>query len=185
VPTSDAPTGDVPAADRSHLVLVGMMGAGKTTIGRAAAARLERPFFDSDELVEARTGRTVREIWEAEGEAAYRPLETEALLDALASTTPAVIAAAGGVVLAETNRRALRAADACVVWLRGDPALLAQRAVTGEHRPLLDGDPEGNLRRLLDQRIGWYGEVADRVVDIEGQSVAELTDRVLAECFAP
>ena len=71
-----------------------------------------------------------------------------------------------------------------MVWLRGDPALLARRAVTGEHRPLLDGDPEGNLRRLLDQRVALYTEVADVVVDVDGRSVTELADAVLAGCGA-
>ena len=83
-----------------HLVLVGMMGTGKTTVGTVLAQRLGRPLIDSDAEVEARTGRTVREIFETDGEAAYRALETEALVDALASPVPAVIAAAGGVVLA-------------------------------------------------------------------------------------
>ena len=167
--------------DRSdHLVLVGMMGAGKTTVGRRVATRLGRPFFDSDELVEARTGRTVREIFEVDGEAAYRPLETDALLDALASTEPAVIAAAGGVVLAPVNREALERDGVHVVWLRADPSVLAVRAVTGEHRPLLDGDPEGNLRRLLETRLPLYAEVADQTIDVDGLAVEEIVQEIVA-----
>jgi hypothetical protein len=104
-----------------HLVLVGMMGTGKTTVGTVLARRLGRPLIDSDAEVEARTGRTVREIFETDGEAAYRPLETEALLDALTSAAPAVIAAAGGVVLSATNRQALKEHAGLVVWLRADP----------------------------------------------------------------
>lgn len=156
-----------------------MMGSGKTTVGKVLAARLDRPFFDSDELVEARTGRTVREIFESDGEAAYRPLEADALLDALASTEPAVIAAAGGVVMAEANRVALERDGVQVVWLRGDPGLLAERAVTGDHRPLLDGDPEGNLRRLLAPRVVLYTEVADLIVDVDGRSVDDIVALVL------
>jgi shikimate kinase len=164
----------------AHLVLIGMMASGKTTVGRAVAARLHRPFFDSDAMVEARTGRTVREIFETDGEAAYRPLETDALVEALASPTPAVIAAAGGVVLAEANRMALEGPNVRVVWLRADPKLLAVRAVTADHRPLLGDDPEGNLRRLLEQRLPLYAEVADDVVDVDGQPV----DRVVAAVLA-
>lgn len=163
-----------------HVVLVGMMGSGKTTVGRALAARLQRPFLDSDEIVEARTGRTVREIFESGGEAAYRPLETDALLEALASPEPAVIAAAGGVVLAGANREALAKPGVRVFWLRAAPALLAERAVTGDHRPLLDGDPEANLRRLLDGRRELYAEVADVVLDVEGHSVDELVGEITA-----
>ena len=109
------------SSEPGHVVLVGLMGSGKTTTGRILARRLRRPLFDSDQLVEARTGRTVREIFEADGEDAYRTLETAALLDALAEPEPAVIAAAGGVVIREENRRALRDAGALVVWLQGRP----------------------------------------------------------------
>ena len=100
-----------------HLVLVGMMGAGKSTIGRLAAERLGRAFLDSDAIIEGRTGRTVREIFAAEGEAAFRALESAVLLEALDSPQPCVIAAAGGVVLREENRAALERASARVVWL--------------------------------------------------------------------
>src|SRR5215217_434800 len=101
-----------------HLVLVGMMAVGKTTVGRRVAEALGRPFSDSDELVEARTGRTVRDIFAVDGEAAYRVLETAALMEALEAGAPQVIAAAGGVVLAAANRAALRRPGVRVVWLR-------------------------------------------------------------------
>ena len=148
----------------SHVVLVGMMGAGKTTIGRRLARRLDRPFVDSDEQVEARTGRTVREIFEADGEPAFRKLETEALCEALSSPTPSVIAAAGGTVLAEVNRAAMRDAGT-VVWLRADPSVLAQRVRNGTHRPLLADDPATVLRKLDADRRDLYESVAHHVVD--------------------
>src|SRR5438105_14944779 len=102
------------------------MGVGKSTLGRALADRLARPLLDSDEIIEAREHRTVREIWQTDGEATFRRLETAALRDALVGP-PAVIAAAGGAVLSETNRAALRDSGAKVVWLRADPVLLAAR----------------------------------------------------------
>jgi shikimate kinase len=146
----DAP---VVPADR-HLVLIGMMGAGKSTVGRLLARRLGRPLVDSDAVVEARTGSTVRELWEREGEAGYRLLETDALLDALAAPEPAVIAAAGGVVLAEANRVALAGDRAEVVWLRAGVEVLVDRATRagGTHRPLLDGDPAAKLTALYRAR---------------------------------
>ncbi|MGH9272428.1 MAG: shikimate kinase [Ilumatobacteraceae bacterium] len=163
-----------------HLVLVGMMGAGKTTVGEAVAARLDRRFADSDELIEARTGRTVREIFEADGEAAFRALETEALVEALDDHEPLVIAAAGGVVLRQANRDALTRDDALVVWLQADPEVLADRVEVGDHRPLLGDDPEAALRRLLPEREQWYAEVADEVVDTGGLPVDQVVDRIVA-----
>jgi shikimate kinase len=171
VPPSDGPAG--------HLVLVGLMGSGKSTVGKLLAARLHRPFFDSDAMVEARTGRTVREIFEADGEAAYRPLETDALLAALDSPEPAVIAAAGGVVLSPVNRDALRERAAEVVWLRASPALLVERALRQDHRPLLEQDPAATMARMAADRTALYTEVADEVVDIDGLTPAQVADRVL------
>jgi shikimate kinase len=156
------------------------MGSGKSTVGRIVAERLQRPFFDSDEMVEARTGRTVREIFETDGEATYRPLETDALLDALASPEPAVIAAAGGVVLAPVNRSALREQAGRVVWLRASPALLVDRAMRQDHRPLLDRDPKAMLAHMAADREALYTEVADEIIDIDHLTPEQVADRVLA-----
>lgn len=151
---------------RPHVVLVGMMGSGKTTVGRQVAERLGRPFLDSDDEIMRRTGRTVREIFEADGEEAFRRLETEVLLDALGSPAPSVIAAAGGSVLRPANRAALRT-KGVVVWLRADPATLAGRVRHADHRPLLRDDPSGVLNRLSTERARLYAEVAHEVVDVD------------------
>jgi len=153
-----------------------MMGAGKTTVGRRLARRLGRPFIDSDLQVEARTGRTVREIFEADGEPAFRSLETEALAEALATSSPCVIAAAGGTVLSEINRERMRS-GATVIWLRADPAELAERVRSGVHRPLLADDPAAVLRDLEAERRSLYEAVADHVVDTSGRD----PDAVLAD----
>ena len=123
------------------------MGAGKSAVGRRLARRLGWDLFDSDRQVEAMTGRTVPEIWRADGEAAFRLLERQVLADALASTTPKVVAAAGGVVLDEENRRLLRQ-HRPVVWLRAPIETLIVRVRKGEGRPLLDDDPAAAMRRL-------------------------------------
>jgi shikimate kinase len=127
------------------------------------------------------TGRTVPEIWRADGEAAFRRLESQVLADALASTTPKVIAAAGGVVLDEGNRRLLKAHHP-VVWLRAPVATLVTRVRRGEGRPLLSDDPAGTLTRLEAERRPYYEEVADLVVDVDNDHSADwVTEQVVRQ----
>lgn len=154
-----------------------MMGAGKTTLGRRLARALGRPFIDSDQQVEARTGRTVREIFEADGEPAFRALESDVLADALATSSPSVIAAAGGTVLSEENRERMRDAGR-VIWLRADPVVLAERVRTGVHRPLLADDPARVLQELHAARHSLYEDVADHIVDTAGRSPDQVLDEV-------
>lgn len=154
------------------------MGSGKTSAGRMVARRLGRAFLDSDEQIEARTGRTVREIFETDGEEAFRRLEAEVLADALARPEPIVVAAAGGVVLDAGNRRRLRE-QATVVWLRAEPAVLATRVRPGDHRPLLADDPLGVLEQMGAAREPLYVEVADHVVDVSHTPVDRVVESVL------
>ena len=162
-----------------RLVLVGMMGSGKSTVGRELAGRLGWAYLDSDEMVMASTGSTVAELFEARGEEGFRAEESKALAGALASPSPAVIAAAGGVVLAAANRDLLDT-EAIVVWLRAEPATLAARIGPGGHRPLLGDDHAADLAELDAVRRPLYGEVADLVVDVDGLDPQQVTDRILA-----
>jgi shikimate kinase len=162
-----------------HLLLVGMMGSGKTTVGRLLARRLGRPFFDSDDEVVQATGRTIPEIFESDGEAAFRAEERRALQAAVASPTPVVVAVAGGAVLDPRNRALLQRAGT-VVWLRADPGTLAGRVGDGTGRPLLGDDPPAALRRLAAERTPLYEQVADVVVDVEGAAPAAVVEEVLA-----
>ena len=156
-----------------------MMGAGKSTVGRALAARRGCAFLDSDAQIESRTGRTVAQIWASEGEPAFRRLEAEVLAEALASEEPVVVAAAGGVVLDPGNRARLKEAGT-VVWLRARPTTLAGRVRSGDHRPLLDADPAGALARLASERRDLYAEVADVAVDVDDLSASEVVDCIEA-----
>ena len=162
-----------------HIVLVGMMGAGKSSVGRVLAQRLDRTLFDSDHMIEERAGRTVREIWADDGEPAFRTLETEVLCDALAADEASVIAAAGGVVMSERNRDALKGDRAHVVWLVADVELLLERVRAGMHRPLLDDDPEGVLRKMYADRHELYQDVADAIVSVDHRSINDVAGAVL------
>jgi shikimate kinase len=166
--------------DRRHLVLVGLMGVGKTTVGAVLARRLGRQLVDSDMRIEALTGRTVKQILADGGVGELRRHEAAALFDALDDDEPRVIAAAGGIVLDPDHRRRLRRSGAEVVWLTGDPALLAPRTETGQHRPWLDDDPVGTLERMHAERAPLYREVADRAVAVDGLTPDQIADRILA-----
>ena len=152
-----------------HVVLVGLMGSGKTTVGRRLAARLDRDFIDADEALVQITDRTVAEIFETDGEDAFRAIEADVLEELLEHETPAVIASGGGVVLLAENRRRLHGPEVTVVWLDAAPAFLASRVAQREHRPLLAGAEPARevLARLHAERAPLYAEVADIVVDVE------------------
>jgi shikimate kinase len=164
-------------ADR--MVLVGMMGAGKSTVGRELAGRLGWRFLDSDALVEESTGSTVAELFASGGEEAFRVEESRVLAEALSSDAPAVVSAAGGVVLAPGNRELLATAGA-VVWLRARPETLAARVGDGHGRPLLHDDPGAALAELDAVRRPLYGEVADVIVDVDDLDLPTVVDRILA-----
>ncbi len=157
----------VDGARRLHVVLVGPMGVGKTTVGRRLARELQRPFADADEQLELRAGRTIPAIFRDDGEETFRELESEVLADLLGRVQPLVVAAGGGVVTQPENR-ALLGRRAFVVWLRASPGFLAARADPA-HRPLLTGDPDPatTLARLIAARAPLYEEVADATVDVE------------------
>ena len=167
----------------THLVLVGLMGAGKTSVGRVCAERLGRPFVDTDDVVEALAQMTVAEIFAAYGEPRFRELERQAVADVCASPAPLVIACGGGVAVDPENRTRLTAAGS-VVGLRARVAVLAARVGDGATRPLLTPDPRTSLSRLAAAREAAYEAAADVTVDTGDRTVDEVVDAVL-RAFTP
>jgi shikimate kinase len=161
-----------------HLVLIGLMGAGKTTVGAECAQRLGRTFVDTDDLVVSAARMTVEGIFAAGGEPRFRELEHDVVADVSASPAPLVIACGGGTVLDADNRRALRASGV-VVWLRAPAATLLARVGDGSTRPLLRDDPGGALARLARLREPAYEAAAHACVDTDDLDVAAVADAVL------
>jgi shikimate kinase len=162
-----------------NLYLVGMMGAGKTTVGRLLARRLKLRFVDSDHEIERRCGVKVPLIFDIEGEAGFRSRESQTLAE-LAALEGIVLATGGGAVLADENRQRL-AARGTVIYLRARPEDLYERVRQDRNRPLLaTANPLARLEELYVERDPLYREVADVIVDTGRQTVQSLA-RTLAE----
>ena len=147
-----------------HIILVGPMGAGKSTVGRNLAQLLRRPFVDIDNAIEERCGANIPWIFDVEGEEGFRTRETAMLSEVLSSSEPTVVATGGGVVMREENRRLL-VTGGTVVYLSATLAQLAKRTAKDTSRPLLQvDDPVAVLEQLLQKRDPLYRQVADIVV---------------------
>jgi shikimate kinase len=163
----------------TRILLVGMMGAGKTTTGQLVAHRLGWDYRDSDADVETLTGLTVPALFARDGEAAFRRAEAQVLAAACNKARPTVLSVAGGAVLSPENRALIRASGT-VVWLRAVPQRLAERVGAGIGRPLLGDDPAEAMDRLVNERAPYYTELADAVIDVDELSPDEVADRVIA-----
>ena len=154
----------------SNVFLIGPMGAGKTTVGSTLAKALGREFFDSDSVLQERTGVTVSEIFEHEGEQGFRRRERKIIAE-LVQRKNIVLATGGGAVLDAENRRLL-ASRGTVIYLRTPLEAQLKRLRADRTRPLLqDGDPEEVLKRLAREREPLYRELCDYQVDMAGLTV--------------
>ncbi|HEX4986653.1 MAG TPA: shikimate kinase [Burkholderiales bacterium] len=173
----DIPSARPASAIAGSIFLVGMMGAGKTSVGRVLARRLDKTFHDSDHVIEERTGVKVPVIFEIEGEAGFRQRES-AVLDELTQLPDIVLATGGGAVLAAENRRRLRERGT-VVYLRASVKDLLNRTRHDKNRPLLQtADPRARLNELFEMRDPLYREVAHVTMDTGSQSLAALVTRL-------
>ena len=170
----------MPTDSELPIALVGLMGAGKTAVAHALGERLAVSIADLDAMIEAEQGCSIADLFEREGEPAFRRREGEVLRSALASGAR-VIACGGGIVLDPAHRA--RLAESCrVVWLQVTPAEAARRVVAdhGRRRPLLEGRPaEERLTALLESRAPLYQDVSSARVDTTGRTPGQTADAVL------
>ena len=160
-----------------HLILVGLPGVGKTTVGRGAARVLRRPFLDFDQELEKRSGMDVREIFRVRGEKHFRDLE-RALTTELSTTGGMILSPGGGWIMQTDSVELLRKAGR-IIYLRASPEAVARRLRRVETRPLLAGrDPVVALREIYEKRRTLY-ETADLVLDTENLSRQQLIEKVV------
>jgi shikimate kinase len=163
-----------------NIYLVGLMGAGKTTIGRSLAKRLDMGFLDTDKEIESRTGVPIPTIFEIEGEEGFRKREAQVVKETAAKSGQ-VVATGGGSVLREENRIALRASG-FVIYLNVTPQTLLERTRHDKNRPLLQvADPLSKLTQLFAARDPLYRAVADIVVEEEWMSAQGILQHLLKE----
>jgi shikimate kinase len=155
---------DGPDRRACRVILVGMMGSGKSTVGKLLSEATGWPYVDNDDLVLRVAGATPRELVAERGEPAMRQAESDALRMGLEEPPPCIVGAAAGTILDPANREAMRSTG-IVAWLRVDAGALGSRAVGAAHRPWLEGDAASWLRRTVAERDPLYASVADVVVD--------------------
>lgn len=176
-------TAKPPARIAGSIFLVGMMGAGKTSVGRVLARRLGKQFYDSDHEIEGRTGVGIPVIFDIEGEAGFRTRE-RTVLSELTGLKNIVLATGGGAVLDASNRKLLRERGT-VVYLRGAVRELLNRTRHDKNRPLLQAeDPRARLNTLFEQRDPLYCEVAHIVMETGSPSLSSLVNRLEAKLVA-
>jgi shikimate kinase len=166
--------------ENSNIFLIGLMGAGKSTVGRLLARKLDRRFIDSDHALEERCGVKIPTIFEMEGEAGFRKREAQIIND-LSAEKKIVLATGGGAVLLPENRKVL-AERGTVIYLHANPIELWHRTKGGEGRPLLqNGDPKKTLENLYAVRDPLYREIADFTIETGKPSVNQLVSSLLMQ----
>lgn len=168
---------------KANIFLVGLMGAGKTTVGRALARKLNKRFIDCDHEIEARTGVSIPLIFEIEGEASFRQREAEVIRD-LTGLDDVVLATGGGAILRPENRAHLKARGT-VIYLRASIASILLRTSHDKNRPLLQtADPRQTIERLASEREPYYLEVADLVIETGRPNVQLLVQSIVSQLEA-
>lgn len=168
------------AEKRDNIVLIGFMGSGKSTAGINLSYRLQCVLTDTDKVIEKKEGRSISEIFAAEGEEYFREKETELLKKLREERTRQIFSVGGGTPLRAENRKLLRELGT-VVYLKVSPKTVCERLRGDTTRPLLQGEnPMEKIRTLLDEREELYREAADIIVETDGKKPAQITEEIAA-----
>lgn len=160
-----------------HPVLIGLMGCGKSSIGRRLAKKTGMPLVDLDDVIVEEAGLSIPEIFAAHGEEYFRDLEGVALANHLGQRV--ILASGGGVVLRKTNRKLLKSHPP-VIWLKASPEFIAARIAGDPNRPLIAGqDALARLTALAEERYPLYEECADLVIERESMDKDEITEKII------
>ena len=163
--------------NKNNIYLVGLMGSGKTTVGKLASRRLKKIFIDSDHVIEEKTGVKVPLIFEYEGEDGFRKRETKAL-EELVTKDGIILATGGGIILEKKNQKLLTD-HGLVIYLKADHDLLAHRLKNDKSRPLLQGvDITKKLKELSETRDPLYRAIADCVIDTKNKRAADIVNEI-------
>lgn len=163
---------------KENMILIGFMGAGKTSVGKACAKRYGLPLLDTDELIEQEAGMTISRIFAEKGEVAFRAAETAVLQRLLAETDHAIISVGGGLPLLAANRELLKQLGT-VVFLRVRKETVLKRLAGDTTRPLLMGDHvEEKVEELLTYRNPLYEQAAHWIVDVDGKTLRQIVDEI-------
>ncbi len=161
-----------------HLILMGFMGSGKSTVGKRLSYSLHMGFRDTDKMIEQKEGRKISRIFAEEGEESFRKMETELLREIIEDGTPKIYSLGGGTPLREENGALLRKMGV-VIYLKAKPETVYERLKGDTTRPLLQcEDPQGRIRELLSQRDPIYMDRADRVVEVDGKNSSQVVREV-------
>ena len=161
-----------------NVVLIGFMGSGKTTTGIKLSYRFRRVVEDTDKLIEKKQGRSISDIFAAEGEEYFRKLETQLLRDLKGSRTEKIISVGGGTPVREENRPLLKELGT-VVYLRIRPETVYERLKEDKTRPLLQGeDPQSRIRTLLEARKEAYESCADLIIDVDDKNTEQIVNMI-------
>lgn len=162
----------------SNVILIGYMGSGKSTVGRRLSYRLRMPYVDTDNLIETKEKMTISDIFAAQGEEAFRQMETDCIKSIFDYKQDYVIAVGGGLPMREENREIMKKLGT-IIYLRAKPDTIYERLKNDTKRPLLQGeDPQGKISMMIEHRGPVYEAASDYIIDVDGKSFEEIINEI-------